>query len=244
MPSSGSILSLGLGSFPSRPTPPTSHPSLPPTLPALPTIPSVLPSTSKASETVVAALGLPALKPSLVDQILAEKYMDFGELPPAKSLGKASPAMSGDAEGQIVLIQAADYLQSRRQVKDFATWSQCFALYSAVMLSRHPSRAQSLFQYSAIVAKLSKKFRWPSWIIYDQQFRHEAADASNTKWDRVDSSIHAQCFTGMSLYICEEGWCSLCASLDHVRTTCPFKPPVDYYRRHPSEGHQPPSDYQ
>ena len=66
--------------------------------------------------------------------------------------------------------------------------------------------------------------------------------SSNTKWDRVDSSIHAQCFTGMSL--CEEGWCSLCASLDHVRTTCPFKPPVDYYRRPPSEGYQPPSDYQ
>ncbi len=131
MPSSGSILSLGLGSFPSRPTPLTStlgrdsHPSLPPTLPALPTIPSVLPSTSKASDTVVAA---PALKRSLVDQILAEKYVDFGELPPAKGLGKA---MSGDAKGQIVLIQAADYLQPRRQVKDFATWSQCFALYSA-----------------------------------------------------------------------------------------------------------------
>ncbi len=83
------------------------------------------------------------------------------------------------------------------------------------------------------VAKLSR------WIIYDQQFRHEAADAGNTKWDRVDSS---QCFTGMSL--CEEGWCSLCASLDHVQTTYPFKPPVDYYRRPPSEGHQPPSDYQ
>ena len=44
--------------------------------------------------------------------------------------------MYGDAEGQIVLIQAAGYLQSRRQVKDFATWSQC-ALYSAILLSGH-----------------------------------------------------------------------------------------------------------
>ncbi len=58
---------------------------------------------------------------------------------------------------------------------------------------------------------------------------------------RVDSSIHAQCFTSMS--ICEEGWCSLCASLDHVRTTCPFRPPVDYYHRPQSEGPRPPSDY-
>ena len=244
MPSSGSIRSLGLGSFSSGLTPPTSalggsSPLSLPTIPSMPTIPSLLPITSKASDTIVAAPGLPALKRSLVDQIISAKYVDFGELPPAKGLGKAPPSMSGDTEGQIVLIQAADYLQSRRQVKDFATWSQCFALYSAVLLSGHPGRAQSLFQYSAIVAKLSKKFRW---IIYDQQFRHEAADSGNTKWDRVDSSIHAQCFTGMSL--CEEGWCSLCASLDHVRTTCPFKPPIDYYRRTPSEGNRPPSEYQ
>ncbi len=101
------------------------------------------PSTSKASP------GLPALKRSLVDQVLAGKYVDFGELPPAKGLGKASPTMSGDMEGQIVLIQAADYLQSRRQVKDYATWNQCFALYAAVLLSKHQDRAQSLFQYGA-----------------------------------------------------------------------------------------------
>ncbi len=122
------------------------------TLPCLPTIPSLLSASPSTSDTVP---GLPALKRSLVDQVLAGKYVDFGELPPAKGLGKASPTMSGDVEGKIVLIQAADYLQSRRQVKDYATWSQCFALYSAVLLSKHQDRAQSLFQYGAIIAKLS-----------------------------------------------------------------------------------------
>ncbi len=118
--------------------------------------------------------------------------------------------MSGDAEGQIVLIQAAE---SRRH------FAQCFALYSAVLLSRHPSRAQSLFHHRG---KTERKV----------PLAH-LRSAISSRGSRCKQHIHAQCFTGMSL--CED---------THVRTTCPFKPPIDYYRRPLSEGHQPPSDYQ
>lgn len=52
--------------------------------------------------------------------------------------------------------------------------------------------------YAASIARLSKKFRWPSWIVYDQYFRQEAADTGKTDWSKVESSIHSQCFTGMS----------------------------------------------
>ncbi len=65
-----------------------------------------------------------------------------------------------------------------------------------------------------LIARLSKKFRYPSWIVYDITFRQEAADTGTANWAKVDSSIHTQCFTGMSL--CEEGWCALCTALDHT----------------------------
>ena len=124
-----------------------------------------------------------------------------------------------------MLLQAADYVQSKKHIPDLATWTQCFAIYSAVLVTKYPERAQTLFMYSAIIARLSKQFRWPSFIIYDQYFCQEAADTGKTDWSKIDSSIHAQCFTGMSLSA--EGWCSICTSMDHVKATCPYRPADD-----------------
>ena len=53
--------------------------------------------------------------------------------------------------------------------------------------------------YASIIAKASQKYRWPSWIDYDQTFRQEAADMQNKQWAKVDPSIYTQCFTGMPL---------------------------------------------
>ena len=150
--------------------------------------------------------------------------MDLGEFPPAKEFGKSPSALSSDVEGKIVLLQAADYVQSKKHIPDLATWAQCSAIYSAVLVTKYPERAQMLFMYSAIIARLSKRFRWLSWTIYDQYFR-EAADTGKTDWSKIDSSIHAQCFTGMSLSA--EGWCSICTSMDHVKATCPYRPADD-----------------
>ena len=91
-----------------------------------------------------------------------------------------------------MLLQAADYVQSKKHIPDLATWAQCFAIYSAVLVTKYPERAQTLFMYSAIIARL---IRWPSWIIYDKYFRQEATDTGKTDWSKIDSSIHAQCFT-------------------------------------------------
>jgi hypothetical protein len=115
----------------------------------------------------VVAPGVPALKRSLVEQILEGKFVDLGEFPPAKGFSKTPAALSSDMEGKIVLLQVVDYVHSKRLIPDLATWIHCFATYSAVVLTKHPDRAQSLLMYSAVIARLSKKFRCPSWIIYD-----------------------------------------------------------------------------
>ena len=147
--------------------------------------------------------------------------MDLAELRPAKGFSKPLTALSSDVEGKIVLLQAADYVHSKKHIPDLATWIQCFATYSAVLLTRHSERAQSLLMYSATIARLSKKFRW---IIYDQYFRQEAADTSKTDWAKIDSSIYTQCFTGMSL---TDGWCSISTSMDHAKGSCPYQSTED-----------------
>ena len=76
--------------------------------------------------------------------------------------------------------------------------------------------------YAANIAKLSQKFCWPSWVIYENSFRQEAAEAGHTDWTRIDASRHAQCFHGMALS--SESWCSLCHSVDHLKNSCSVKP--------------------
>ena len=216
MPSSSIIGGLGLSSFPMISSSPSFPPLMSQTVP-LPaasittTLSSGRPTTittlagvgssPKTADTIVVAPGVPALKRSLVEQILDGKFVDLAELPPAKGFSKPPTALSSDVEGKIVLLQAADYVHSKKHIPDLATWIQCFAINSAVLLTRHPERAQSLLMYSATIARLSTKFQWPSWIIYGQYFCQEAADTGKTDWAKIDSSIYTQCMT------LTDGWC-------------------------------------
>ena len=159
------------------------------------------------------------VKKGLVDCILAGQYIDFTELPPAKARTKT---LSNVLDGQIVFLQASDYPQAKRLIPDLGIWIQCFSLYAAIILTKQPERATSLLLYQASITKLSQKFKWPSWIIYDNSFRQEAADCAKQDWSKIDPSLHAQCFTGMS--ISAEGWCSLCHSVEHLKHNCPLNP--------------------
>ncbi len=73
--------------------------------------------------------------------------------------------------------------------------------------------------YQALIAKASKKFKWPSWVVYDQNFRQDAAGNPDLPWAKVDSSLYAQCFTGQEAL--RESWCSKCQGLDHQSAECP-----------------------
>ena len=89
---------------------------------------SDLPGTScgsGATGTVVVAPGIPAIKKWLAESILAGECIDLAELPPAKGRGKN---LSGSLEGQVVLLHAADYLQTKWLIPDLATWLHCFVV--------------------------------------------------------------------------------------------------------------------
>ena len=141
------------------------------------------------------AQGIPAIKKWLAESILAGECIDLVELPPAKCQGKN---ISGPLEGQVVLLDAADYFQAKRLIPDLATWLQCFALYVDIIVTKHTERMTSLLMYTASIAKLSQKFKWPSWVIYDHSYRQDVAENNKTDWSKVDAGLHAQCFNGMA----------------------------------------------
>ena len=129
-------------------------------------------------------LGLPALPEKLVDKIEAGEYIDFTELLPVR--GKSQSILPA-VEGQVLVVQAVDLLQSRQVIPDLATWLQCFTIYAAVIASKQPSRLSELLTYMSIITKACQEFIWP----YDQNFRQEAASCGNSELARVDPGIYA-----------------------------------------------------
>ncbi len=149
-----------------------------------------------------------------LERMRAGEYIDFAELPPAKGKGRL---VSNALEGQVIVVQAADLLQSRKIIPDFATWVQCFGLYATAIATHQPERLPDLMAYQGTIARCSLKYKWPSWVVYDQNFRQEAAGNAGQPRARVDPSMYAQCFTGQE--ISGENWCRKCQSLDH---NCPY----------------------
>ncbi len=133
--------------------------------------------------------GLPALPKKVIEKILAHDYIDFAELPPAK--GKIR-SIAPNVEGQVILVQAEDLLQTKKLIPDFQTWVQCFAIYVAVIASWQPERVPDLMAYTNNIAKASKKFKWPAWVVYDQNFQLEAVANPSHPWAKIDPSIYSQ----------------------------------------------------
>ncbi len=162
--------------------------------------------------------------------ILADLFVDLTEVPPAKG---RSPGINKLLEGQLILIQPMDLLQTKHLIRDFPTWLQCFSVYVAVLLTKFPQRATSLLLYQKNLAYLSLRFEWPAWVVYDNTYRQEAADVGKVDWSQVDYGIYARCFHNQKLSV--EAWCSGCHSVDHLQDNCPFG------RKRPSASHPGPS---
>ena len=167
---------------------------------------------------ITTGAGLPALSKKLMERIWSGQYVDFTDLPPAKGCTRPVPAIE---EGQIVVVRAEDVNGTRKLIPDLATWVQCFSLYMAVITEKDPGRTKSLLAYMTVIAKASTKYKWPSWVVYDQNYRQDAADSGITDWSKVDPSTYTQCFTNAA--ISSENWCRFCQSIDHASDICPCR---------------------
>ena len=164
---------------------------------------------------------IPAITQKLQDKILAGEFIDFSELPPAK--GKASPLSLPTAEGNIILVNAADLAQQKKLIPDLGTWIQCFTIYTGVICAHHPTRLPDLLSYQYQITRVSQRYRWPSWVIFDQNFRQMVADRGSTTLAHLDPTLFTQCFSGQAKE--NNTWCLYCHSLEHSSSTCSLRPP-------------------
>ncbi len=103
-------------------------------------------------------------------QIRLGQFVDFALLPPAS--GSARPT-SPHLEGDLVVIRAEDLARSRKLIPDIGVWMQYYLLWMSVVLTEEPGRAQEFLAYEFLIAKGSKSFQWPSWVLYDHKFHQE-----------------------------------------------------------------------
>ena len=179
---------------------------------------SAAPKTQSGQGLYPVGQGLPPVQRRLAEMILKGEYVDFTEFPPAKGKVKSLPNL----EGNILVIQAADLAQYKKLIPDLATWIQCFTIFMAIITKHQPDRSSELLAYMNLIVRASTKYKWPSWVIYDQNFRLEAAMGEQVDWAKSDASLFAQCFTGQALSV--ESWCKICHSLDHGTIQCPYAP--------------------
>ena len=166
--------------------------------------------------------GLPSLPKKLLERIWAEEYIDFSELPPARIVPRFRRLNEGHSS---LLLQLQELERPRHVIPDFTTWAQCFAVYTAALTRKHPERLPSLMTYLLETAKNAKKFRWPSWVIYDQNYRQEMATRGETNWADIEPGMYTQIFMDQKRSV--EQWCRECLAADHVADDCPYvaRPP-------------------
>ena len=156
-------------------------------------------------KTVVVAPGLPSLDKSLVEQILSDQFID---LPPAKG---CAPTSSKILEGHNLYV-----VQPIKRLIHQTLRHGCMFLRIHGS-SKYPVRATSLLLNQKNIVYLSQRFRWPSWVVYDNSFRSEAA---KTDWSQIDYGVHSRSFHNQTLL--RDSWCSNCHSVDHLQTDCPY----------------------
>ena len=136
--------------------------------------------------------GLPSVSKRVGMRILTGEYVDCADLPPAKGKVKSLPA----PEGSVIIVQAYDLLQQKRLIADLTSWMQGFAILLIVICSQSPGHLNDLIGYMCNIVKASHRYKWPLWVIYDQNFRLDVAASGTTVWAHVDPGLYAQCFTG------------------------------------------------
>ncbi len=134
------------------------------------------------------------------------------------------------------MLQAADLVQARKTIPDYATWSQCFTLYVAVLIVHQPGRLANLMDYQSLIARVSKKYKWPSWVMYDRTSgrRWQASQTSSgpsgaqsvhsvAKWSpvctlsgQVESSLYTQWPSGAQSVHLVTKWSPVCTLSDQV----------------------------
>ena len=78
---------------------------------------------------------------------------------------------------------------NRREIPDFTSWVQCFALYASVVQSRFPEKGKDLWAYLGVIASEYRRVGGSGWRLYDAAFRQQFASMEVANFGTVDTTL-------------------------------------------------------
>ena len=153
--------------------------------------------------------GLPPVPKRMVDRIHKGEYIETGDLLPEFWVAPR--------EGEEATAQRLARNRGRRRTQDICVWSQCFAIYVAVMSTKWPQRVPEMMAYMIQIIRASQEYEGLWWFVYDEAYRRQAAATGHVEWSKINPSIFTVCFTSKA----KKGQrCKLCLSSSHSSREC------------------------
>ena len=123
---------------------------------------------------------------STKERILNFQYIDFGKLlPQDRIVQQEDQRLTLVNKGGIpYLVPAADNLRENG-ISNYGHWDQAFWVFSEVMTSRYPNKAQELIQYNHIIHTAAQTYIWDNVYSYDKDFRIHVSKNPTRTWSVI-----------------------------------------------------------
>ena len=154
----------------------------------------------------------------LVEKIVKGQYnIDLSDLLQDNILlAKKSASGSGNHQIESGLIQRCKKREFTKDEAGLLSWTQCFAVYMAIVCSHDPSRLNDLLGYMVIMINEGRRFKYHGWLTYDEMFRQSVAKSKSTTWSELNGTLYATTF--LSQQKGESVTCQTCSSPDHLHS--------------------------
>ncbi len=132
---------------------------------------------------------LPVVPAQLVKRIVKGDFVDMAEL-----LRDNLEAERRRAQVELEPGKSNSPAPARREIPDFTSWVQCFALYASVIQANFPDKGRDLWAYLGVIASEYRRVGGSGWRLYDAAFRQQFASMESADFGKVDTTLFATTF--------------------------------------------------
>ena len=129
----------------------------------------------------------------LKQEILSGEFFELGKLLP-RNLAN----FRKDNEDTLEILLNSNILMTKQPKRKWITnikeWSTAFSTYMAVMVEQFPQRSLELIEYFRIIGYAANSTPGLAWVVYDNQFRIQAANDHDIYWGSIDMQLWVKLF--------------------------------------------------
>ena len=104
-------------------------------------------------------------------KVLAFEYVDLAKLlPQDRVLNQEDQRLTFINKGETPYLVPVEDTRNN-QISNYSRWDQAFHVYSEILTSEHPTKAQELLHYNYVIHTAAQTYIWDNVYMYDKDFR-------------------------------------------------------------------------